>query len=179
MSRVFWTQWKGKEDYSFHGRRSHGHHHTWPRLNDTIPPAQGKKGERKGQWSRLWPEKNLWDIFLRPSLQRWVGIGRRERWGGHSGERKRCEPEHRNTNCLGSKFSRLPSSAGQLNNVLDTYLHAYWLVFKVLLSGFNFIFKALDHLYPDYFWDCFFTLAPTLPLETAWLSTLIPELAWE
>lgn len=124
----------------------------------------GEEGRTKGPMVRFPGQKKTLKTFLSTQVwgDEWVLASLKE--GEDILERGRYASQNSETltTCLGSKFSLLPSLAGCLNNVLDTYLHAYWLVFKVLLSSFNFIFKALGHLYPDGFWDCFVTLAPTL-----------------
>lgn len=90
-----------------------------------------------------------------------MGTGQPEGRGGHSRERKVCEPELGDTACLGSKLSLLPSSVGRLNNALDAYPH----VFKVLLSTFDFISKA---------WAIYILMTfeiALLPLPLHWLGT--------
>lgn len=96
-------------------------------------------------------------------------------------ERGRCTIQSTETltTFLDSKFSlRHRQLAGKIMCLITICM---LLTFspEVLLSSFNFICKSLDHLNPDYFWDCFFTLAPTQPLGTTWFSPLIPELALE
>lgn len=142
----------------------------------------GMKGQQ-GAVIRALGEKRIQRRF--PSF--WVSSDKRVlailKGGENTLERGRCTIQSTETltTFLDSKFSLLPSSAGWLNNVLDNYLHVTDFFFfpEVLLSSFNFICKSLDHLNPDYFWDCFFTLAPTQPLGTTWFSPLIPKLAWE
>lgn len=165
------------------GRLSHGKQHTGTQARWCRDSSlRGEEGRTKGAMVKVPGPGRIHRRFASTKSPEINGYCPAWKWGEGVLERGRYASQNSETRpaCLGLKLSLLPSAGSWLNGVLDTYLHAYRLVFKVWLSGFNPIFKALGHLYPDDFGDVFFTLVPTLPSDTASLSPLIPpEPAWQ
>lgn len=129
-----------------------------------MPEAMctGKKGQWGSRDQGSWSQKGSQEIpTTRVSRDEWALASLKA--GEDMPGRGRCVSRNWETltACLGSKLSPSPSSVGQPNNAFD----AYPLVFKVLLSTFDFLSEA---------WAVYILMTvetALLPLPLHWLGT--------